>query len=103
MFKDLHEYQKYSIDYILDHPTSALFLDCGLGKTVIALSAIFDLTLDSFQIRKVLIIAPLRVARDTWPAEVEKWDHLYGLTYSVAVGTEAERKAALLDREKLLY
>ena len=101
MFKDLHEYQKYSIDYILDHPTSALFLDCGLGKTVIALSAIFDLTLDSFQIRKVLIIAPLRVARDTWPAEVEKWDHLYGLTYSVAVGTEAERKAALLQKAQV--
>ena len=101
MFKDLHEYQKYSIDYILDHPTSALFLDCGLGKTVIALSAIFDLTLDSFQIRKVLIIAPLRVARDTWPAEAEKWDHLIGLTYSVAVGTEAERKAALLQKAQV--
>ena len=101
MFKDLHEYQKYSIDYILDHPTSALFLDCGLGKTVIALSAIFDLTLDSFQIRKVLIIAPLRVARDTWPAEVEKWDHLQGLTYSVAVGTEVERKAALMQKAQV--
>ena len=101
MFKDLHEYQKYSIDYILDHPTSALFLDCGLGKTVIALSAIFDLTLDSFQIRKVLIIAPLRVARDTWPAEAEKWDHLQGLAYSVAVGTEAERKAALLQKAQV--
>ena len=101
MLKDLHEYQKYSIDYILDHPTSALFLDCGLGKTVIALSAIFDLTLDSFQIRKVLIIAPLRVARDTWPAEVEKWDHLQGLTYSVAVGTEVERKAALMQKAQV--
>lgn len=101
MLKELHEYQKYSIDYILDRPTSALFLDCGLGKTVIALSAIFDLTLDSFQIRKVLIIAPLRVARDTWPAEVEKWDHLQGLTYSVAVGTEVERKAALMQKAQV--
>ena len=68
---------------------------------MIALSAIFDLTLDSFQIRKVLIIAPLRVARDTWPAEVEKWDHLRGLTYAVAVGTESERKAALLQKAQV--
>jgi len=93
-----HAYQQYSIDYILDHPTAALFLDCGLGKTVIALTAIFDLTLDSFQIRKVLIIAPLRVARDTWPSEIEKWDHLKGLAYSIAVGTESERKLALRDK-----
>lgn len=93
-----HAYQQYSVDYILDHPTAALFLDCGLGKTVIALTAIFDLTLDSFQIRKVLIIAPLRVARDTWSAEIEKWDHLKGLAYSIAVGTETERKAALREK-----
>ena len=93
-----HAYQKYSVDYILTHPTAALFLDCGLGKTVIALTAIFDLTLDSFQIRKVLIIAPLRVARDTWSAEIEKWDHLKGLAYSIAVGTETERKAALREK-----
>ncbi|XEQ93695.1 hypothetical protein SCACP_25920 [Sporomusa carbonis] len=53
--------------------------------------------MDSFQIRKVLVIAPLRVARDTWPAEIEKWDHLKGLTYSVAVGSEAERTAALKE------
>ena len=92
-----HAYQQYSVDYIIAHPTAALFLDCGLGKTVIALTAIFDLTLDSFQIRKVLIIAPLRVARDTWSAEIEKWDHLKGLAYSIAVGTETERKAALRD------
>lgn len=93
-----HAYQQYSVDYIIAHPTAALFLDCGLGKTVIALTAIFDLTLDSFQIRKVLIIAPLRVARDTWSAEIEKWDHLKGLSYSIAVGTETERKAALREK-----
>ena len=101
MFESLHEYQQYSVGYIIQHPTSALFLDCGLGKTVIALTAIFDLTLDSFQIRKVLIIAPLRVARDTWPAEAEKWDHLCGLAYSVAVGTESERKAALMQKAQV--
>jgi SNF2 family DNA or RNA helicase len=72
-----------------------------LSKTVIALSAIFDLTLDSFQIRKVLVISPLRVARDTWPAEIEKWGHLHGLTYTVAIGSERERKAALLQRAQV--
>lgn len=69
-----------------------------VSKTVITLSAIFELALDSFQIRKVLVIAPLRVARDTWSAEIEKWDHLRGLTYSVAIGSEQERKAALMQR-----
>lgn len=63
----------------------------GLGKSVITLSAIFDLCLDYFLVYRVLVIAPLRVARDTWPAEIKKWDHLKDLTYSVAVGTEKER------------
>ena len=93
-----HEYQAYASNFILEHPISAVFLDMGLGKSVITLSAIFDLCLDSFLVRKVLVIAPLRVARDTWPAEIHKWDHLHGLTYSVAVGTETERKAALRQR-----
>lgn len=96
-----HGYQQYTVNYLMDKPVAAIFLDCGLGKTVITLSAIFDLTLDSFQIRKVLIIAPLRVARDTWPAEVEKWDHLYGLSYATAIGSEAERRAALLHKAQV--
>ena len=79
-----HEYQIYATEYILTHPIAAVLLDMGLGKSVITLSAIFDLTLDSFLVRKVLVIAPLRVARDTWPAEIEKWDHLKGLNYTVA-------------------
>lgn len=61
------------------------------------MTALFDLILDMFLIRKVLVIAPLRVARDTWPSVIKKWDHLKGLTYSVAVGTEADRKAALMQ------
>lgn len=61
----------------------------------------FDLCLDRFEIRKVLIIAPLRVASQTWPAEIKKWDHLKGLAYSVAVGTEKERKDALMKRATL--
>lgn len=93
-----HNYQAYATNFILEHPISAVFLDMGLGKSVITLSAIFDLCLDSFLVHKVLVIAPLRVARDTWPAEIEKWDHLKGLTYSVAVGTETERKAALRQK-----
>lgn len=92
-----HDYQTYATNFILTHPVSAVLLDMGLGKSVITLTAIFELCLDSFLIRKVLVIAPLRVARDTWPAEIRKWDHLRGLTFSVAVGTELERKAALMQ------
>jgi SNF2 family DNA or RNA helicase len=93
-----HDYQIYATNFILDHPVAAIFLDMGLGKSVITLTAIFELALNRFLIRKVLVIAPLRVARDTWPAEIEKWDHLRGLTYAVAIGTEPERRLALRQR-----
>lgn len=96
-----HEYQVYATEYILTHPIAAVLLDMGLGKSVITLTAIFDLTLDSFLVRKVLVIAPLRVARDTWPAELEKWDHLKGLKYTVAVGSEVQRKTALMKRAQV--
>ena len=78
-----HDYQKFCIDYIKAHPISALFLDMGLGKTVITLTAIRDLMLDDLLVSKTLVIGPLRVARDTWPAEVEKWEHLQDLDVSV--------------------
>lgn len=71
-----HEYQAYAISHIESHKEAALFLDMGLGKTVITLTAINELAFDFFEVSKVLIIAPLRVARDTWPAEIQKWDHL---------------------------
>lgn len=90
-----HEYQTYAINFILEHPVAAVLLEMGLGKSVITLTAIYELMLNRFEIQKVLVIAPLRVARNTWPAEIEKWEHLAGLTYSVAIGTEAERLAAL--------
>ncbi len=93
-----HEYQKYATEFILKHPIAAVFLEMGLGKSVITLTALFDLCLDMFLIGKVLVIAPLRVARDTWPSEIKKWDHLKGLTYSVVVGTAAERKEALMRK-----
>ena len=90
-----HPYQQYAIEYIEEHPTAALFLECGLGKTAITLSALYSLMFDSFEVRRCLIVAPLRVARDTWPAEIEKWDHLKGLTFEVAVGDEKTRIAAI--------
>lgn len=106
-----HDYQRYAIDYILSHPVTAAILDMGLGKTVITLSAIDDLLYDSFLIRKVLVVAPLRVARNTWPEEIDKWDHLSFIRYSVVLGTPAERLAALradadvyiINRENLTW
>lgn len=90
-----HEYQTYATNFILEHPIAAVLLEMGLGKSVITLTAIYELMLNRFEVNKVLVIAPLRVARDTWPSEIEKWEHLKGLTYSVAIGTEAERLHAL--------
>lgn len=92
-----HNYQAYAIDYIETHPIAAVLLDMGLGKTVISLTAIADLLFDSFEAHRTLVVAPLRVARDTWPAEIEKWEHLQYLTYAVCVGTPKERRAALLS------
>lgn len=93
-----HDYQRYAIDYIETHPVSAVFLDMGLGKTSITLTAIGNLLFDSFVVHRVLVIAPLRVARSTWTAEVDKWDHLQNLICSVVVGTETERKTALMQQ-----
>ena len=90
-----HDYQRYAAEFIITHPISALLLDMGLGKTSITLTAINDLLFDSFEVHKVLVVAPLRVARDTWSAEIEKWEHLKNLRYSVVVGTEQERISAL--------
>lgn len=90
-----HEYQRYATEYIETHPIAAVLLDMGLGKTSITLTALNNLLFDSFEIHKAIVIAPLRVARNTWSAEIEKWEHLSTLVYSVAVGTEAERMEAL--------
>lgn len=90
-----HEYQKYAIGFIKKNPIAAILLDMGMGKTSIVLSALNELMYDSFEVTKVLIIAPLRVARNTWSDEIKKWDHLNGIRYSIAVGTAAERLAAL--------
>ena len=86
-----HDYQQYAIEYIETHEIAAILLDMGLGKTAITLTALYALLFDYFEITRVLVIAPLRVARNTWPQEIEKWDHLKDIRYSVAVGTEKER------------
>ena len=96
-----HDYQQYAIDFIKSHKTSAVLLDMGLGKTVITLTALNDLLFDHFEISRVLVIAPLRVARNTWPQEIGKWEHLKHLRYSVAVGTEKERREALRKSSSL--
>jgi SNF2 family DNA or RNA helicase len=90
-----HEYQKFAQRFIEENPVSAVFLDCGLGKTVITLTAIQNLMHDSFEVQRVLVIAPLRVARNTWTSEIEKWDHLGDLKAEVAVGSAKERTEAL--------
>ncbi len=90
-----HEYQRYAIEYIKSHPVAAILLGCGLGKTSIALTAIDDMLHDSFEVRKVLIVAPIRVAKVSWPDEIQKWDHLSELRYSVAVGSKEERLSAM--------
>lgn len=93
-----HDYQQYAIEYIRTHPVAAVLLDMGLGKTSITLTALNDLLFDYFDIHKILVIAPLRVARNTWSGEIGKWEHLKDLQYSIIVGTEKERKAALEKR-----
>ena len=90
-----HKYQQYAIEHIEKNKISALFLDMGLGKTSITLTAVNELLFDSFEVRKVLVIAPLRVARNTWCDEIKKWDHLRNIKYSIVVGTEKERISAL--------
>ena len=89
-----HDYQSYATKFIVEHPVAAILLQMGLGKSVITLTAMKEL-LQKGETRRVLVIAPLRVARDTWPQEIRKWDHLRGLSFSVAVGTAGERLAAL--------
>ena len=97
-----HNYQQFATDFILNQSICCLMLDMGLGKTVITLTALWQLALDSFDVSRVLVIAPKRVAEDTWPKELAKWEHLTGLTFSLVLGSATERKAAL-QRKAFLY
>ena len=96
-----HDYQKYATEFIESHPIAAVILQMGLGNTVCTLTAIEHLMYDTFEVSKVLIVAPLRVAKVTWSDEIDKWDHLSHLTYSVAVGSEKERLSALKKKADL--
>ncbi|MBO5390352.1 MAG: DEAD/DEAH box helicase [Pseudomonas sp.] len=93
-----HDYQQFATEFVLEHPYCGLILDMGLGKSVITLTALWDLVLDRFDCGRVLVIAPKRVAEDTWPKELAKWDHLKGLTYSLVMGSEKQRREALQKR-----
>ena len=90
-----HAYQSYCEGKILDLPALALWLDMGLGKTSITLSAIEELKFNRFEIRKILIVAPKRVAEATWQTEAAKWDHTKGLRFSTVLGTAKRRIKAL--------
>ena len=92
---DPHDYQKFATEFIVSHPIAAILLQMGLGKTAITLTAIEELLHDRFCIRRVLIIAPLRVAQMTWSDEIKKWDHLKDLKYSIAVGNPSQREKAI--------
>ncbi len=96
-----YDYQTFATDFVLEHPACGLILDMGLGKSVITLTALWSLLLDSFDVGKVLVVAPKRVAENTWPAELKKWEHLDGLTWSLVLGSEKDRRAALQRRAKI--
>lgn len=97
-----HDYQEYAKNFILTHPICCLMLDMGLGKTIITLTALWLLTLDSFDAGKILVIAPKRVAEDTWPKELAKWEHLTGLSYSLVLGNQKQREEAL-SKKAFIY
>lgn len=97
-----HDYQMYATQFIIDHPCAGLLLDMGCGKSVITLTALWELAFDYFEISKVLVIAPKRVAEDTWRKEIEKWEHLKDLTYSIVLGSKEQREKAL-SKKALIY
>lgn len=89
-------YQSYCIHKVIECPEIGLLLDMGMGKSIISLTAVEELIYDYFWVQKVLVIAPLRPALETWPAEIMKWDHTKHMSYSIVIGSKAERLAALL-------
>ena len=91
----LHNYQVVAKDFIIGHPYAAVILDMGMGKTATTLSAVYELMFDRFEVTKVLVIAPLRVANTVWSNEIEQWAELRHLRYSKIVGTPKQRNVAL--------
>lgn len=106
-----HPYQSYCISRILDTPALGLYLDMGLGKTAITLTAVSDLIYNRFQVRRCLIIAPKKVAEATWNMEAEKWEHLKHLRFSKILGTQQQRIRAacaaadiyIVNRENVVW
>jgi len=96
--EQMHNYQRHCVQHIIEHEQSGLFLEMGLGKTISTLTAIDQLMYDRFEVEKVLVIAPKRVAEDTWKDEVNKWEHLKHLKLSIVLGSESKRKAALMAK-----
>ena len=96
-----HDYQTFATNFVLEHPACGLILDMGLGKSIITLTALWSLLLDSFDVGRVLVVAPKRVAENTWPAELKKWEHLEGLTWSLVLGSEKDRRTALQRKAKI--
>lgn len=90
-----HPYQQYCIAQAIQKPALGLFLDMGLGKTIITLSVINELKYGRFQVRKVLVIAPKKVAEATWQREAAKWDNVKHLRFSTVLGSQAKRIRAL--------
>ena len=93
--ENLHKYQNYCVDFVKSHPEAMLILSMGLGKSIISLTSILDLMFDSFDVGKVLVIAPLRVANIVWPEEQGNWEHASFLKMSVITGTAKQRETAL--------
>ena len=90
-----HNYQQRAIDFVVDHPFCALFMDMGLGKSAITLTALRALQKDYLDVRKILVIAPKSVAQNTWGAECAKWDHLHDVKLSLIMGERWKREDAL--------
>ena len=89
------EYQTFTKEFIISHPAAGVFLDMGMGKTVTTLTAVEELMHDYFEVQRVLIIAPLKPAEETWPEELGKWDHLKDLSFSLILGSQEARREAL--------
>lgn len=97
-----HDYQKFSMNFLIDNPKSGLLIDMGLGKTASTLLALDKLANHYLEIDKVLVVAPKRVALNTWPNEINKWDDFKHMSYSIVIGTESQRKKAL-EKKVLIY
>lgn len=91
---DMYAYQNHAVEFVKTRPSSALWIDMGLGKTAVVLTAFADLQA-SFDVRRMLVIAPLRIARKVWKDEIQEWAHLRHLTISNITGTREEKFKAL--------